>query len=747
MFFKIIKLLFLFLGISLSTIAYCQSDFYDINQIREVKIIFPQSNWDHILDSLFSNFGEDAKLEGSVMIDGQRFDHVGIRYKGYSSWDADQVKNPFNIELDYKIPHQNYQGYTRLKLSNVVRDPSFIREALSYEILRKYMPASQANFANVYVNDQLIGLYTNVESVDEIFADKYFGSSGNCFFKGAPEHIEYPYGENSNLAYSHGTDSLSYTPYYKLVSDYGWSDLLHLIYVLNNDTSHISQVLNIDRALWMHAFDYTLVNLDSYIGYSQNYYMYKDDNGVFNSIIWDLNMSFGSFRNSDATTLNLTIPKVKQLNPLQILTANTYSPRPLIKNLLSNSTYRNMFIAHMRTILNENFKNNEYYLRGQQIQAIISSAVQQDPNKFYSYSNFLKNLDTIVGPASSQFPGIKDLMVDRIAYLDSFPGFQGYPSISTINHFPSNPEQGQETWITAKVQGATKVILGYRNNSRGIFIKTEMFDDGNHNDSLAGDHIYGVTVFPAGVKFQYFIYSENDSAGIFSPERAEYEFYSIQTRLKKGSISINEIAANQIEFINNTNENIDLTGFYLSDNKNNLQLWGFPDTIIIGKKYLIVQTNESPTINLHTNFLLDHTGGNLILSDSFGKIIDSVTFDRFESGKSIGRYPNAVGNFIYMPPTFSYCNNIGPLEGKDILIFPNPTKGNITIEFNNESRPYSVDVFSTTGKPMLHYDFEATNSDIKVINKEVDLSQIGTGVFLIKISDENQIITKRIIII
>jgi len=228
-----IKILLLLLGIFFSTVSQGQSSFYDINQIREVRIIFAQTNWDHILDSLFSNFGEDAKLEGSVIIEGQRFDHVGIRYKGYSSWDADQVKNPFNIELDYRLPKQNYQGYTRLKLSNVVRDPSFIREALSYEILRKYMPASQANFANVYVNDQLIGLYTNVESVDEIFADKYFGSSGNCFFKGAPEHLIYPYGENANLAYSHGTDSLAYSPFYKLVSDYGWSDLLHLIYVLN----------------------------------------------------------------------------------------------------------------------------------------------------------------------------------------------------------------------------------------------------------------------------------------------------------------------------------------------------------------------------------------------------------------------------------------------------------------------------------------------------------------------------------
>lgn len=39
----------------------------------------------------------------------------------------------------------------------------------------------------------------------------------------------------------------------------------------------------------MLAFDNVLVNIDSYIGtFKQNYYLYKDDNGRFNAIVWDL---------------------------------------------------------------------------------------------------------------------------------------------------------------------------------------------------------------------------------------------------------------------------------------------------------------------------------------------------------------------------------------------------------------------------------------------------------------------------
>jgi len=52
--------------------------------------------------------------------------------------------------------------------------------------------------------------------------------------------------------------------------------------VLNEDPGNIETVLNVDRTLWMHAFNYVLINFDSYIGYAQNYYIYEDINGRFN---------------------------------------------------------------------------------------------------------------------------------------------------------------------------------------------------------------------------------------------------------------------------------------------------------------------------------------------------------------------------------------------------------------------------------------------------------------------------------
>ncbi|HIA11966.1 MAG TPA: hypothetical protein EYN69_07840, partial [Flavobacteriales bacterium] len=132
---------------------------YSDSSIAEIRIYFTESNWDAILDSLYVD-GLEERLMGSLSIDGMPYDSVGIRYKGYSSVSVNRIKNPFNIKLDYVINDQNHQGYDKIKLSNVIQDPSFVREVLSYEIARKYMPASQANFSNVYINDTLIGLYT-----------------------------------------------------------------------------------------------------------------------------------------------------------------------------------------------------------------------------------------------------------------------------------------------------------------------------------------------------------------------------------------------------------------------------------------------------------------------------------------------------------------------------------------------------------------------------------------------------------
>ncbi|MCD4697743.1 MAG: CotH kinase family protein, partial [Bacteroidales bacterium] len=222
-------------------------DFYDINTVNTIEITFSQSNWDEILDNYYA-VGNKERLIATAVINGVRFDSVGVRYKGTSSYNSQQTKNPFNIKLDYLIDGQEINGYGTLKLANVFKDPSFVREVLGYEIVRKYMPASRANFINVYVNGDIIGLYTSVQSVDKSFLKNCFYSDENAFIKGDPQLEQGPGNPGASLEYL-GPDSTTYYDYYEMKSDYGWQDLTNFCDTLNNFTSDIESVLNIDRLL------------------------------------------------------------------------------------------------------------------------------------------------------------------------------------------------------------------------------------------------------------------------------------------------------------------------------------------------------------------------------------------------------------------------------------------------------------------------------------------------------------------
>jgi len=57
-----------------------------------------------------------------------------------------------------------------------------VREVLGFEIARSYMPAPQANYAQVKINNGLYGLFVNVEPLDEGFLNKHYGSAEGPFF-------------------------------------------------------------------------------------------------------------------------------------------------------------------------------------------------------------------------------------------------------------------------------------------------------------------------------------------------------------------------------------------------------------------------------------------------------------------------------------------------------------------------------------------------------------------------------------
>lgn len=678
-------------------------DFYDRSTIQTIEIFFPFSNWDSQLDALATTT-EDYLLADSVRINGVVFDSVGVKYKGNSSFNVNNNKNPIHIELDYVHNNADYQGYTDIKLQNGYQDPSMIREVLSYAILEQYMDCPKANFANVYINGTLRGVYSSAESINDKFNGDHYFSTDGAFFKCNPVGGAGPGSTISpDLKYIN-SDTASYYNGYEMKSTYGWYDLMHMIDTLNNNFTAIESILDVDRALWMLAFNNVLVNLDSYSGaFRQNYYLYMDLNERFVPTVWDLNMSFAGFPGGTGTGSYTA-------TTLDPMSNSSSSIHPLIVKMLGNPMFKRMYMAHIRTIVQEMFASADYITQANTLRATIDAAVQADPYKFYTYTQFQNSLTTSVtggGPMGSTIPGIQALMDARVTFFNSNANYiLVAPTISSYGPSVASPTYGQTVTINATCSNETVVYLGYRFEHPLKFNRVQMFDDGAHNDGAAGDHVYGAAVTMNCNTLEYYIYTENSVAGLFSPQRAEHEYHTLSVSAPSptvGDLIVNELLADNeltaddyngesndwIEIYNTTANALSLSGLYLTDDALNLTQWQFPTgTIIAPNEYLIVWADGDTTeYGFHANFKLGINGESVILSDGL-TIHDQVDFPVQTTDVSYARCPDQ-GSFAFATPTFAATNNCYLSIEEDVLplnvaVYPVPSTGNVFVRSNEE---------------------------------------------------------------
>jgi hypothetical protein len=501
--------------------------FYNTTGIRDVRLTFPNDDWDRFLDSS-KRSGSEARLTGTLMLEGQKFEKVGVRYKGNSSYFGSRKRSVKKLPLNIKLAKGDLiEGkYATLKLSNINRDASFLREALAYEIVRSYMPAPQCNFAKVYVNDKLMGFYNSVESVDELFVKNHPNTEGGHFLvKCDPDFTadnapSCPKGDRASLMYM-GEDSTCYAPLYEMGDNGSWKEFISFIKTLNQEPDKLERILNVDQTLWMLALNNVMINLDSYNGaFSHNYYLLRTTDGRFTPIMWDLNLSFGGFASESANVTPLSIEQMQTYQPLKDI---DNAKRPLISQILKNATYKKIYLAHIRTILDDWFYSGKYTTRLNELAQTIDNQVNADKNKHYSYDDYKKNRTMTVGSGDSKICGIEELMTKRIAFLKAHPLLnRTQPSAEKPNY--AMAADGKMT-IKTKLSNASRAFCCVRNDRHQPYRYLPMFDDGKHNDDAAGDGIFAVVMDAKNI--QYYIMAENDEAVGLMPTRAGFEFYDI----------------------------------------------------------------------------------------------------------------------------------------------------------------------------------------------------------------------------
>ena len=711
-----------------SHLSSFSQDVFDIG-VRNIDIYFSQNNWDDSLDIYYANGLNERLVADSIVIDGIMDPNVGIKYKGNSSYNVANVKNPMNIKLDHVNNGQSIDGYNVIKLSNGFRDPSFVREVLSYEMAREYMPSPKATYSRVSVNGTLIGLYTCVQSIDDDFTNENFYERKGPFFKVDNTGISIPgcFGPLGILEYY--SDTNCYQRAYEMESTEDWTELGNFLDTLNNHFTEIENVMDIDRTLWMMAFENLIIGLDGPINsIPHNFYLFKDNNGRFSTLLWDMNMAFGTFTNG----LPNPVTNI-DLQELDIFHESTNSQNKLTTQIFSSDRYKRMYVAHMRTILNEQFINNNYSTRASQLQQLIDSDVNTDPNTFYSYTEFTDNATTSV----ANIIGISELMNARVSHLQTLSDFTVTPpTITSISTNPVNVLPHSDVSITAAISNSNYAYLGYRYTFADKFEKLQMYDDGMHGDGTAGDGVYGAIINVDARDVQYYFYAENMDAGVFSPQRAEKEFHQLPVL---GGLVINEIMAGNVsavadqngeyddwvELYNGNNFSLNLNGYHLSDNENELSKWTFPNVTIAANGYLIVwcDTAGNSQTGLHTTYRLSADQEEVYLTDPTNTVVDAVHYVNMITDNGFARVPNGTGAMQYQAHTYNAINqNSTGLTDLNTIgnmrVYPNPSNNRIYILGTNES----VSVSNMMGQKIFY----------KQEVKSIDISNWDNGIYFVK---------------
>ncbi|MCB0652681.1 MAG: CotH kinase family protein [Saprospiraceae bacterium] len=506
-----------------------QSNFYNVDEIQNVSISFKASNWRYILDSLRYN-GEEL-LPADLNINGKVYKQAGVRYRDARSFTPGGRRNGLFVQLSTVDKNLTYEGVKALDLSSALRDPSMVREVAGYEIARDYMIAPQANYAKVNINDEYYGLFVNVEVVDATFVENHFGPNAKGLFYSDPNAGEKETdGCQSKyfgtLRHDNNADCFDQN-FVKIFGN--WSDLYMLTDVLNNKKENIAGLLDVDQTLWMLAFNNVLLNLYSYTGKgSPNYYLVKNAKDRFVPVLGDMNLAFGSFKNtgvgSDLTTLELM-----NLDPLLHVDSQM---KPLISSLLANEENKKLYFSHCRAIIEDHLDKSLFRKRVKDLQKFIFTDLVNDRNRYYSTGDFSKSIDATIGKRS-RIPGVANIMEDRVTFLKSNPNFTILPPAIGDVTLSGREKFSQKRVTDFRIQAVLdqytkKVFLYYRFNEKDEWKMVEMADDGKSDDGVANDHIYGVVISPKnGVDgIEFYIKAENAKALSFSPQNYTRELHS-----------------------------------------------------------------------------------------------------------------------------------------------------------------------------------------------------------------------------
>lgn len=382
---------------------------YDPTALRTIFLTFDSDDWERELEDFHKT---DVDVPATVVVDGQTYRDVGVRFRGASSYFmvARGSKRSLNLSLDDVHSDQNLLGFRTLNLLNSHEDPSFLRSALYSAVAQNYLPTPRVNFVRVVINGENWGIYANAEQFNKDFTQSRLATT-----KGARWKVPGSPGGRGGLGYL-GEDPAAYRRIYEIKSKdtpAAWAKLIRLTKTLDETppdqlAAALAPLLDVDGALRFLALDITFLNGDGYWTRTSDYSIAEDAQGRLHLIPHDMNETFsfgggpgggrggpppgatsaGAFPRGGPRGMGARGNGVKT-DPLLLASSEN---APLAAKLLAVPALRTRYLAYVRELAETHLDWSRLGPLAERYHALIDADVKRDTRKLESYEAFAASL-------------------------------------------------------------------------------------------------------------------------------------------------------------------------------------------------------------------------------------------------------------------------------------------------------------------------------------------------------------------
>ena len=356
--------------------------------VQRIDLRVNSTDW----EKLEQNFQENTYYPADLVFNGETVRNVGIRSRGLGSRSA--TKPGLRVDFDRYATDQTFLGLKSIVLDNLTQDPSGVHETVTMKVFARLgIPAPREAHVRLYVNNQLIGLYAVVESIDKDFLARVFGSIGDDVQNDGYLY-EFEYLDPWNFSYL-GSDLALYKARFDPKTHESKSDaelfgpienLVRLANELRPDQymSALGDHLDLPAFMRYVAAQNFIGQNDGFLGYAgmNNFYFYRLENSskhVF--LAWDEDNAFWG---PDFAVELRHDQNVLMRNAMQIPELRTEYYALL-----------NQAVASTEEITGaEGLTWLEYEVRRQL--ELIDTAMREDPSRPYTYDEFVNARNAMV---------------------------------------------------------------------------------------------------------------------------------------------------------------------------------------------------------------------------------------------------------------------------------------------------------------------------------------------------------------